>query len=259
MHITVSDSDLPESAFVTLPAGGSINVNFDVAEVHDLSAGGDYAVRIAGSIPYTTDNGRTLTGAAKYDAGEILSMAVDGEQALQARLSNIAQRSEAVPCTSAETSSLSTAKTNCGAIAAAGPGGLTNARMDTWFHDHSTATVNTVKGVYNAAASGCSTTIQCSTSTYKACADGAIAYTRQGDGIYTCPVFFKAAASSSTACHGTQTQGNVLLHESTHLKAGTVDNAYGYDNCIALTTSKALKNADTYARLGQDIFGGCSA
>ncbi|CEJ87506.1 hypothetical protein VHEMI04435 [[Torrubiella] hemipterigena] len=257
MHITVSDTDLPETAFVTLPAGGALDVNIDIAEIHDLGAGGDYAVRVAGSIPYTTDNGRTLNRVgAKYDAGKILSLAVNGEEALQVHKSAVFQRAEVIPCTEGQLSSLETAQTNCNDIAAAAPGGLTKSRMDTWFHAHDADTIATVKGVYNSLPAGCNSKLQCSPGTYKTCADGAVAY--QNNGIYLCPVYFNKPVSSSTACHNTQTQGNVLLHETTHMEANTVDSAYGYEACIALSTADALNNADTYARMGQDIYAGCS-
>lgn len=52
----------------------------------------------------------------------------------------------------------------------------------------------------------------------------------------------------SQQCHA-QDQATTTLHEVTHLSEikGTDDNGYGYAAATALSASRALNNADTYA------------
>jgi deuterolysin len=54
----------------------------------------------------------------------------------------------------------------------------------------------------------------------------------------------------TNTCHN-QDQATTVLHEETHAPdvyaPGTLDNAYGYDAAMDLSTDGAVNNADTYA------------
>lgn len=217
-----------------------------------MSTGGDFDVDVAGFLHYTTNDGNTIAGTIPYSAGKTLHLS--GVAATE-KLHRRAPTAQA--CTQTQQATIDSAATTCSSLASSAPGGLTDARLDEWFHSHMADTKSTVVGVYNAAPGGCTSNPSCTASDDTECAKGPLAYTHHGSnpGIFLCDSWFKLAASSS-GCNA-QTTGNVLLHESTHLESGTKDHAYGHDKCVALDTADALTNADTYARLAQYIYAGC--
>lgn len=70
-----------------------------------------------------------------------------------------------------------------------------------------------------------------------------VAYAQPSTGqMANCPLFYELPATS-TGC-GDQSQAATVLHEFTHVLAGTSDYAYGYSRSTSLSASQAIDNAD---------------
>lgn len=70
-----------------------------------------------------------------------------------------------------------------------------------------------------------------------------VAYAQPATGrMANCPLFYQLPALS-TGCDE-QSQASTILHEFTHVLAGTDDYAYGYARSTALSASQAINNAD---------------
>ena len=125
------------------------------------------------------------------------------------------------------------------------------------------STRNTVAERLQAVASDCNTTASGPTRTYctdvySGCASNVLAYTLPAyNYIAYCPLFFDNLPALTNTCHN-QDQATTVLHEETHAPdvyaPGTLDNAYGYDAAMDLTTDAAVNNADTYALYANGMF-----
>ncbi|MGG5822159.1 M35 family metallopeptidase [Falsiroseomonas sp. HW251] len=77
-----------------------------------------------------------------------------------------------------------------------------------------------------------------------ACKDSRMAYAAAGRGLLgLCPAFFRASLT------GFDSRWGILVHEVSHLVAGTRDHAYGRRAALALATNepgRAAENADNY-------------
>ena len=85
------------------------------------------------------------------------------------------------------------------------------------------------------------------------CSAGDFAYTYPVDHpntIYLCDGFWSAGSLGWDSRPGT------IIHEMSHLKAGTQDHAYGRDACKTLATNdpaSAIENADSYEYFAEDL------
>ncbi|KAI2383059.1 hypothetical protein LOY87_006796, partial [Ophidiomyces ophidiicola] len=79
-------NNLPPEAFQVLAAGASAEATFDVAETADLSAGGSYSIKSAGTISIVDRTSRTagVTEAVEYSSNE-LTINVDGAEAAKVK------------------------------------------------------------------------------------------------------------------------------------------------------------------------------
>lgn len=68
--------------------------------------------------------------------------------------------------------------------------------------------------------------------------------------IVNCPLYYSALPALSRTCHA-QDQATTTLHEMTHAPGVyspyAIDNGYGYTAATALTSARAVLNADSYA------------
>lgn len=68
--------------------------------------------------------------------------------------------------------------------------------------------------------------------------------------IVNCPIYYNALPALTSTCHR-QDQATTTLHEMAHAPGvyspGTQDNGYGYAAATALSSSRAVANADSYA------------
>ena len=82
---------MEDDDFEFIPAGSSIEVTFDVAELHDLSPGGAYSIHTTGALSYAEADSNELTGSVFYDSNT-LDLDVDGDEASATRIEFHAKR-----------------------------------------------------------------------------------------------------------------------------------------------------------------------
>jgi deuterolysin len=256
-------SNLDDSAFQPIAAGETITTTWDIAQAHDLSAGGPISVASTGFIPYAAANSTTLAASPLPYTSNLLSHTVDGAKAALVRRSFHALADRQVvqsDCTGTKLSASRTALSACASLAAqastaaaSGPA----AKMTEYFKSSSSSTRSTVAGIFGKIAAECGASpsggvskLYCS-DVYDSCGSGVLAYTLPSRSyMVNCPLYFSALTPLSRTCHD-QDQATTTVHETTHLTqiAGTTDQSgcYGY-NCVkSLTGAQNLRHADTYA------------
>ncbi|KAI8952294.1 metallo proteinase [Xylaria longipes] len=273
IRLYVHTADLQDAAFQTIGAKETVEVQWDAAKFHDLSAGGDFNITTEGSLRYAEDGSNQIAGQVIYGSN-VIQARVDGVQA--AKVHDAFRQAEKAKrvvvqsdCSSSQKSivnaAIGVAKTyaqNAQSAASAGT------KLQEYFKSTSSSTKSTVVGVFNKLAtsvanSGTSgnTKLYC-TDVGDYCTDGVVAYTQPGsigsEYIVLCPYWFQFPATGNT-CHIAD-QPYVIVHEATHLTEvkGTDDVCYGYDGCVTdLSSSQSLNNADSYALYANAIQVGC--
>lgn len=253
--------------FQTLGAGETVEAQWDVAEVHDLSAGGDFDIATTGSLKYATANSTEIIGEASIESATI-KVTVDGAQASSVHENSPLKRTViASDCSSSQRSTLTSAVSGCVQYAQGAASAASSApasKLEEYFKSSSSTTRSTVARAFNNMASQCSsassgnTQIRC-TDSAGACQGSVVAYTVPSQSyMHYCPSWYSYPASTST-CHGTD-RPYVVVHEATHLTQvkGTDDySCYGYSCVRGLTAARNLNHADTYALFAQAIRVGC--
>ena len=82
IRLRLATSGLSDDAFHNIAAGEVVEVSFDAAELHDLTAGGDFNFVADGTLSYEVAG--ELTGVVAYSSNTITAQ-VNGEQAEQSR------------------------------------------------------------------------------------------------------------------------------------------------------------------------------
>ncbi|KXH36692.1 deuterolysin metalloprotease [Colletotrichum simmondsii] len=254
IRLQIATAGLTEEAFQIVAAGETVEVEFDAAELHDLSTGGAVEIVTQGSFLYADADSTEIAGAVPFSSNSIKTE-VNGEEAASVRTAFIEKRTAVNAITRCR--SLAVAASSA---AASGPA----ARMTEYFKSSTTATRNTVAAVFGRIVSECGSTTsgvsrQYCSDVYGACSSNVIAYTLPSQSyMVNCPTFFTMSAASST-CHA-QDQQTTIVHEMTHLTQirGTSDyNGYGYNFVRSLTAAQNLNHADTYTLFAQSIYAGC--
>lgn len=240
--------------WITLSPGETIEAMVDLSEAYDMRRGGTYAIAFRHPVGV-----RTLDADIEQMAGEsvrshalaevesnTIEVFVDGPAEVEVEQAPLPEFGYS-GCTSSQQSSLSSARTAGGNLAAksynqlAGTSGSTNTLYKTWFGTYTSSRYSLVKnGYYNIYyAFGKTWNYTCTS-----CESGVIAYVYPSRTYYVwiCPSFFNYSSTQ---------RGSFLLHEASHWTAilGTDDYTYGYTNCqnLAKTSpSKAVDNADNY-------------
>ncbi|KAI0103918.1 metallo proteinase [Nemania sp. FL0031] len=272
IRLYVHTADLKDKAFQTIEAKETVEIQWDAAQLHDLSAGGDFNITMEGGLRYAEEGSNEIAGQVIYDSN-VIQAQVDGSKAAKVHDAfHEAQRAERIviqsDCSSSQktvvNAALGVAKTyaqNAQSSASAGT------KLQEYFKSTSTTTKNTVVDVFskiatsvaNSGTSGAAK-LYC-TDVADACSDGVVAYTSPGatdEFIVMCAYWFQFPATGNT-CHIAD-QPYVIVHEATHLVAvkGTDDVCYGYDGCVtAISNSQSLNNADSYALYANAIHVGC--
>ena len=119
---------LPEDAFITIPAGESVESTADVASVHNLQAGGVYEVAAAGAMRVAQAGSTELSDDVLTFESNTINIDVDGATAsakfheraapLMKRFEELEKRTALVQgsCTSARLNSLRAALTNAASL-----------------------------------------------------------------------------------------------------------------------------------------------
>ncbi|KAI0420338.1 neutral protease [Xylaria grammica] len=268
VRLRVKKTGLKESSFQLIPAGKTVEKVFDVAELHDLSAGGAINMVSEGALQYAKAGSTEIVGTVPY-ASNLLSTTVDGLAAskiFKAFHARIKRQDVQSDCTGAQKTATEDAINACADLAneAASVAESDDEKLEEYFKNTDSSTRSAVVDVFNSIASECGSTTSgapyyCS-DVYDACEDGVIAYTLPSEGyMVNCPIFFDELTPASSTCHD-QDQQSTVLHEVTHLTsvAGTDDyGGYGYEFVQSLSASQNLNHADTYALFAQSIYAGC--
>lgn len=108
------DSSLVDAEeFQTLAAGETVEAQWDVAEVHDLSAGGDFDIATTGSVKYAAANSTEIIGEASIESAAIKAT-VDGAQASSVHENSPLKRTViASDCSTSQRSTLASAVSGC--------------------------------------------------------------------------------------------------------------------------------------------------
>lgn len=251
-----------------LAAGAIFETTINAAAVHELSSG-TYSFTAEGSLPYASVNSTTLSGKAVYFKSNTLSMNVDGAAAKLVKKAILPLEGRAKlqsGCSTAQKAATTKALSNCAALAktastAASSGSST--KFSEYFKTTSSSTRSVVAARLSAVASECSsassgaTTYYC-TDVYGYCESNVLAYTLPSlNVVVNCPLYYSALPALTTSCHA-QDQATTTLHEMTHAPGvyspGTADNGYGYAAATALTSAKAVLNADSYALYANGMY-----
>lgn len=264
----ISTANLGDAAFERIPAGQSIEVTFNVGEVHDLSAGGKFDIESAGIMQFADENGTKLIGSVPYASNKINTV-VDGAKAASMIKSFVVDKRTRVQsdCTGSKGTATKAALSNCVNLANAAKQVAQSgsaAKLQEYFKDSGSATRNTVASVLGKVASECGSTTSGASDYYctdvaNGCEQGVLAYTVPSQSFEAyCDLYFDDLPGLTSQCHA-QDQATTTLHEMTHLNqvAGTQDLGYGYANAIRLSNRDALNNADTYALFANAIHSGC--
>lgn len=127
LKIFVDSTLVDADEFQTLAAGETVEAQWDVAEVHDLSAGGDFDIATTGSVKYAAANSTEIIGEASIESATIKAT-VDGAQASSVHENSPLKRTViASDCSTSQRSTLTSALSGCvqyaqGAASAASSG-----------------------------------------------------------------------------------------------------------------------------------------
>ncbi|KAK3314168.1 Deuterolysin metalloprotease family-domain-containing protein [Apodospora peruviana] len=272
IRLRVATSNLAEEAFQVIQAGETISTSWDVAEVHDLSAGGAFDISAVGALSYAEADSNSITGSVPYTSN-IVTASVDGAAAAKIRRAfreSIEKRTIVQSdCTGTRLTATRNAISNCRALAAAASSAAVSgsaAKMTEYFKSSSSSTRSTVAAVFGRVATECGSTTsgvsrQYCTDVYPACSSGVLAYTLPSQSyMVNCPLYFSNLPALTSTCHA-QDQATTTLHEVTHLSQikGTTDQSgcYGYSCVQSLTAAQNLNHADTYSLFANAIKVGC--
>ncbi|WEW60289.1 ammonium transporter [Emydomyces testavorans] len=261
-------SDLPESVFVPLAPGETIEKEFDIASTSDLAMGGAFTVSSEGLIAFAEGNGTTLTGAMAYKTNT-LNLDVDGAQAAQVAkaIQPISQRTNIQSdCTGDQARAVRTALQNSARLSqqSAQAARSNSRKVQEYFRRNDQQTVRTVAARFEAVSRESSSTNGGRTKYFcvdhnRGCRPNVLAYTYPSrNEVTSCPSFYQLPPLTNR-CHG-QDQATTVLHEFTHCPGVyspfCEDHAYGYANIMRLTPERAIQNADTYSLFANSVHVG---
>lgn len=270
-------TNLNENAFRTIGVNESIEVEWDPAEAHDLSAGGHFDYRVSGQFLVAEPNSTVITGFIPFNS--TLPAEVNGTTAsdvYQAAMANLLMSKRSTmggSCTPAQHTQVRAAERTCNQLAlkAAAVAKASNRHTERYlkhyFKAADGATRTEVKNVFRKVARECSASstsqgahaeINCSHNPERC--DGSryastVIHPGSVNWIVYCPHYFSELPPQTAQCHADD-QATTTLHEVTHVPQvhGTVDVAYRYDGVTQLGRADALNNADTYALFANGEF-----
>jgi peptidyl-Lys metalloendopeptidase len=234
---------------VMLAPGQSIEMQYEISSVFDISEGGVYDVGVNSTNKHVLGTrlmgSDTISIAVEPDANRRIHIELDHQKAAGAGGVSYTGR-----CTSSQKSSLTSALSSASTYASGAASYLSGTpsatqRYTTWFGTLSTSNWNTVKSHFAKILSAIDTqpiTFDCGCKkkdTY------AYVYANQPYKIYLCGAFWNASLT------GTDSKAGTIVHEMSHftVNGGTSDYAYGQSAAKSLAISdpaQAIQNADSH-------------
>ncbi|EAS31986.3 metalloproteinase 5 [Coccidioides immitis RS] len=267
MRLYYDINNLPKEAYKTLAPGASAEAEFDIAETSDLSAGGSFEISAEGSIPVIDGQGTKPTGSIRFKAN-VLTMDIDGEMAskVASAIPELDKRTrvDGQTCTGQYAQLLQGGLRNCVTYAqraAQAASGGNAQKFQEYFKTTSQQARQSVARRFQAIAQECSSanqgrTIYFCQDVYRNCQRGLIAYTIPARShVVNCPDYWRLPPVVNRGLD--PDHGYVVVHEFTHATSifspGTVDHAYGYEQCRRLNAQQSLSNADNYSLFAADV------
>ncbi|KAI9162844.1 Disintegrin and metalloproteinase domain-containing protein B [Paramyrothecium foliicola] len=266
----IHTAELHDESFLEIASGETVEVQWDAAQGHDLSAGGNFDIITSGSLQYAEEGSNKIAGQVVYSSNT-LQAKVDGIEAATVhtafhksqKAKRIAVQSD---CSSSQRSTVNSAITAARTLATqAQTAASAGTRLQEHFRSSSSSTRSTVSSVFEKAASLFDSNSSGAAKLHCAdvgqwCTDGVVAYAQPGaqEYIVVCPYWFQFPATAN-ACYGPD-RPSILIHEATHLVEvkATDDVCYGYDGCVeTISASQSLNNADSYAIYANSIRLNC--
>lgn len=244
-------------------AGETIDLEWDVAEDHDLSIGGDFSISSSGSLSYAELNSTIPSGVIQYESN-IVDTSINGEEAASL-LTILADKRASIQgdCQGGQRDQTRWSLGWCRRMALhaekvsrSGPA----ERMNFFFKSSDSGTRNRVADNFHKIAVECGSPVTgvakvfCS-DRHSFCRPEYIAYA-YGSDIVNCPLFFRLPTNNKE-CRA-NTQATTMIHEASHLSQilGTSDynGCYGIDCIRSLSREQNLNHADTYSFFAQGTF-----
>lgn len=263
IHPIVEPSALEEENFQTLLVGETIELEWDVAEDHDLSSGGDFNITSSGIFSYAELDSTTPSGIIHYKSN-VLEASINGDEAAS-MLTILADKRAAIQgdCQGGQRDQTRWALGWCRKMALhaekvsrSGPAD----RMNFFFKSSDTATRKRVGDNFHKIAVECGSPVTgvskvfCS-DRHSFCRPEYIAYA-YGTDIVNCPLFFRLPTNNKE-CRA-NTQATTMIHEASHLSqvmsASDYDGCYGITCIRGLSREQNLKHADTYSFFAQGMY-----
>ncbi|KAF5376128.1 hypothetical protein D9615_007679 [Tricholomella constricta] len=258
VKLSVSLTDLDDTAFTVIPAGETVTVNHEVASLFDFaSAGtGKFSFEPITSFQVQSVDER-LAGVPEFSKIEASASSVEIEvtgDLVKREIPQLNKRAVDICTTTSKKSFIDASYTEGKALASGGVSyinshGASDSLYRAYFGATSTSTITSkLSAVANENSS--SRTLSCVDS-FGVCSGGVIAYTViSTTNIYFCSIFFNEVPSSSL-CSGTSVasrnvRGGTTLHELTHAVANTDDVTYGCAADQGLSDANQVRNADNY-------------
>lgn len=277
MYVTVLPSKLQESSFEDIDASSSIEAFFDIAELYDVSKGGQFSLQSEGVLSFGAPGGRSLIGSISYTSN-LLNVNVNGTEATEARaLSPLHQKRALVDkrivvqsdCSGDRHQTILTGLFMCTIYADAAfnktvaPDAndkmleyFKRADADTKIHvANGFLKIRNVCGQYTSGDANLFCTDQ-----FNGCHGDTGAYTiPSSSNMVFCPGFFDWHADTPQGCHNPDL-GTTVLHEVSHLRQTLATDdygTYGYDGLRRLSADQNLNHADTYTYYAQALIAHC--
>ncbi|PHH89739.1 hypothetical protein CDD83_5391 [Cordyceps sp. RAO-2017] len=268
----LSTENLTEEDFQRLEPNAPVSVTIDIAQLHDLSAGGKFGVMADGALSVAAEQGTELTGSVAFTSNR-LEADVDGPAAAAA-LAKFSEQPERRTdllddCRGDRLQVASRVLPECAQLARAAARAARSgpaAKMTEYFTSSSRRPRRTVADVFDKVARECGST-RTGASTYhcrdpfRSCGPKVLAYTMpdRSTMVY-CDLYHQSLREQNQRCHA-QDKVGVNVHEITHLRQvkGTSDlgGGYGYAFVRSLRRQDNLRHADTYSLFAQSIQARC--
>jgi deuterolysin len=109
--------NLKEYNFHVIPAGGFVEIEYDIGPVYDLTAGGVFSIVTNGHLPLAEANSTLLSGSVLY-VSNLVETEIDGQEAAAAYGNALQKRADQVcECDDKQNAVLKAALSDCKNIA----------------------------------------------------------------------------------------------------------------------------------------------